>query len=228
MNIEHRKPLERAKVFKPRGEWNIRSEKDLELVIKTLGAKLKLSKDVLILDLQGGILDGSNQKGDGGQSERQTPLLRARIPLVIQNGFVINNKNALTFYGKNSGVKKLTWLNVGEDAVATADGAINFFVNNCEFLNKGGDKSIQLNEANGAKVFDNLIYGGITGVRLGKIAFSQTSDLVRCGGNTFIDVDTAWNCAKVRVLVKAENIYENVKTPWKMHDGARKKDEIGL
>jgi hypothetical protein len=224
MKPKHRTPIVGSKIFRPLGEWNIRSRKDLAVVEEALGARVTDLGGVLLLDLRGGILDGSKQKGDGGQDERQTPLLRARIPLIVQNGFINNNKNALTFYAKNSGVKKLTWLNVGEDAVATADGAINFLVDGCEFINKGGDKSIQLNEANGARVFRNLIYGGITGVRLGKIAFSKTSDKVECGGNTFIDLDTAWNCAKVSVSVTSQNFYSGVKTTWNIHDGATKKD----
>jgi hypothetical protein len=213
-------PSSNAKIFKPVGEWNIRSLKDLESVTKALGAKVYTKNGIIFLDLQGGILDGTKQKGDGGQSENQTPLLRARIPLVVQNGFIRNNKNALTFYAPDSGVKNLNWINIGEDAVATSEGAFNFFVEKCEFSG-AKDKSIQLNEAKGAKVYNNKIYGGTTGVRLGEISFTERDNIVYCGGNEFFNVDTAWHVAKLTVIETESNKYSSVRLKYKLVEGAK-------
>jgi len=218
-----RKPSVAAKVYKPKGEWDIRSEKDLEPV-KKLGAKVVVRKGVTRVNLNGIVLDGSSQNGSGSQSEDQTPIFRARIPLVIENGFINNNKNAATFYKQNSGVRNIVWTEIGEDAVATYDGAKNFFVDGCEFSG-AADKSIQLNEASGARVVNNTIVGGITGARIGKIDFSSSKDVAICGNNTFINVDTAWNVGKVTLIVgENKNIYKNVKTPFKTTHGAKIKN----
>lgn len=222
---KHNKPS--GKTYKPKGEWQIRGEKDLEPITK-LGAKVSKSGNVLVVDLQGLTLNGANQKGDGGQSENQAPLFRARVPLIVKNGFVKNNKNAATFYAPNSGVEKITWLNVGEDAVATYDGAKNFSVINCEFINnKKGDKSIQLNEADGALIKGNLVYGGITGARIGKVSYSSSKDLAVCENNEFIGTDTAWNVGKVKLEVKKDNKYTNVRLPFKVTNGGQIKNADG-
>lgn len=214
-----RKPVEGAKVYKPKGEWNIRSTADLA-PIKKLGAKTTTKNGVTTVNLNGIILDGSNQKGSGNQSEDQTPIFRARIPLVVENGFINNNKNAATFYKPNSGVRNIVWTRIGEDAVATYDGAKNFFVDGCEFSG-AVDKSIQLNEASGAKVVNNTIVGGITGARIGKIDFSSSKDIAECGGNTFIGVDTAWGVGKVKLVVTEKNKYTKVRLPFSITNGAK-------
>jgi hypothetical protein len=176
----------------------------------------------LVVDLKGAIIDGKKQDGDGGQGERQTPLFRARVPFILKNGFIKNNKNAATFYASNSGVKSMTWLNVGEDAVATADNAKNFVVQNCEFLNdKSGDKSIQLNEADGAEVHNNLVYGGITGVRVGKYDYVTKTDKANGGGNEFVGVDTAWNLGEMILDIQKQNGYEYVDLPFKTTNGGK-------
>lgn len=216
----YRKPLKEV-VYKPSGEWEIRKVSDLDK-LKKLGAKVSQKGKTIYLDLNGITLDGSKQKGDGGQSEDQTPLFRARVPLVVSNGFVKNNKNAMVFYGSDSKVDKITWLTVGEDAVATADNAKRLTVQNCEFI--GGpknDKLLQLNEADGARVFDNVFWGAITGVRVGKIDFSRSEDRAFCGQNRFFDVDTAWNVAKVNLVVETPNQYTNVRLPFKTTNGAK-------
>lgn len=222
---ELRKPNPSNKTYKPTGEWNIKSENDLSKLRK-LGAKISKSNGVIIVDLNGITLDGSKQKGDGGQSEDQTPLLRARVPLILKNGFVDNNKNALVFYALNSGVERITWLDVGEDAVATFDGAKNFSIKKCEFQG-AEDKSIQLNEADGAQLFDNTIVGGFTGVRLGEIDYTERSNKVHVGNNTFIGQDMAWDAAKLTIIVDKPNKYRNVKHPWNLVKGAKvvNKDE---
>ena len=220
--LTYRKPEAAAKVYKPPGEWPIRSEEDLEIFKTKLGASVVKKNGVWIVDLKGGILDGSKQKGDGGQSEDQTPLLRAYIPLQLRKGFVRNNKNAIVFYKSNSGVDRVTWLTVGEDAVATADNAKNFTVQNCEFINSAkGDKSIQLNEADGAKILNNLVYGGLTGARIGKIDFTDKTDAATCAANKFVNVETAFNVAEMTLEVTEKNTYTGVRSPFKAHDGAR-------
>ena len=218
----HRIPDSRARIHKPVGEWEIRGISDLDSLIRNTGAVASMTQGILVCDLKGAILDGKKQNGDGGQSERQTPLFRARIPFVLKNGFIQNNKNAATFYASNSGVKNMTWLNVGEDAVATADNAKNFVVQNCQFLNdKSGDKSIQLNEADGAEVHNNLVYGGITGVRIGKYDYVTRNDKAFGGGNEFVGVDTAWNLGEMILEIQKQNGYTYVDLPFKTTNGGR-------
>ena len=218
----HREPSKGAKVYAPAGPWTINNEADLAPLLKKTGATFNKVNRTLVVDLKGAILDGKNQAGDGGQSENQEPLFRARVPLVVKNGFVRNNKDALTFFAPNSGVERLTWLNVGEDAVATGDGAKNFVVRNCEFLNsKKGDKTVQLNDAAGAEVIGNLIYGGVTGVRIGKVAYTSSSAVASGGSNKFVGVDTAWNVGKMTLNVVTPNKYVNVRLPFKATNGAK-------
>jgi hypothetical protein len=217
----HREPTKAAKVYKPAGEWVISDISDLKVLTSSINATVSKQGDVCVVDMRGGIIDGSKQEGDGGQGERQTPLFRARVPLIVKNGFIKNNKNAATFYAPHSGVENLTWLNVGEDGVATAEGAKNFRVTGCEFLNsKDGDKSIQLNEADGAILERNMVYAGITGVRIGKIDYSEAKNKATCSNNTFIGVDTAFNVAKVQLTVIKSNKYTNVRIPFKVTHGA--------
>jgi hypothetical protein len=218
----HRIPDSLARIHRPVGEWEIRGIGDLDSLIRNTGASVAATNGILVVDLKGAIIDGKKQDGDGGQGERQTPLFRARVPFILKNGFIKNNKNAATFYASNSGVKNMTWLNVGEDAVATADNAKNFVVQNCEFLNdKDGDKSIQLNEADGAEVHNNLVYGGITGVRVGKYDYVTKTDKANGGGNEFVGVDTAWNLGEMILDIQKQNGYQNVDLPFKTTNGGK-------
>jgi len=224
----HRKPKPTAKVYKPTGEWIIKSVDDLKPLEK-LGAKITEKNSIITVDLKGLIIDGSRQKGSGGQGENQTPLFRAQVPLVMQNGHFQNNKNAATWYKPNGGAIDITLVNIGEDGIATSDGAKNFLVRNCEFI--GGkssqDKLLQLNEADGAKIENNLFYGSITGVRVAKIDYSSRSDRAFCGNNKFIAVDTAWGVAKITLEVERKNSYEKVRIPFKINNGAKIKNADG-
>lgn len=224
---QFREPVaaQKSKIYRPKGEWTIRSEDDVRQLEK-LGAKISKKGGTLYVNLNGITLDGKNQRGDGGQGERQTPLFRAYTPLVIENGFIRNNKNAATFYKPNSAMKKVTYDDIGEDAVATADGAKNFLLQDCEFSG-AADKSIQLNEASGAKVIGNTVHGGITGARLGKYDYSSKNDKAECSRNTFIGVDTAWNVGEIQLTVTSKNKYQGVKTPFKATKGAKIKNADG-
>lgn len=220
--ISHREPTATAKIFKPKGEWKINSLDDLNLLCNKTGATVIRKDNTYVVDLKGAVLDGSLQKGNEDQSEDQTPLFRAYIPLYVKNGFVKHNKNAAIFYKPNSGVEGLTWLTVGEDAVATYDGATNFIIKNCEFINnKNGDKTIQLNEAKGAKIENNIIYAGTTGARVGEINMSESSNKAYCSNNTFVGVDTAFNVGKVKLEVIEKNKYKSVRLPFKVTAGAK-------
>lgn len=220
-----RKPPPSAKIYAPKRDWVIRKESDLDPLVK-LGAKVTKEGLVLRVDLKGITIDGKYQKGDGGQSENQTPLFRAKTPLMIENGFFDNPKNAATFYSPNSGVKNITIRNIGEDGVATADGAKNFLVQGCEFSG-AEDKNLQLNEASGARIIGNTFAGGFTGVRVGKISYSAKSDKATCSKNKFISIDTAWNVAKVTLEVVEKNSYENVRLEFKTSPGGKIKNADG-
>ena len=191
----------------------------------TLSKKLKGSvvtnvKGFCVWDLKGGILDGKNQKGDQSQNEYQEQLLSDRTPLNIKNGFVTNNKDAMNFTAPKSGVIKMTWLNVGEDAVSTSRGAQNFTIEDCEFINKkSGDKSIQMNEAEGLRMFNNLIYSGITCARIGDSGINKPSDTAYVGGNKFVSCDTAYNISSITVRSEKKDSYENVRLEKKFDNG---------
>jgi hypothetical protein len=208
----HRKPSSSAQVLYLLDGTTLRKCDD----VRTLAKKLKnsivsISGSLCIWDLKGGILDGKKQRGDGSQSENQEPLARIRTSLLIKNGFVRNNKNALTFYSPDSGVDRVTWLTVGEDAVATAAGAINFSLTNSEFINRrGGDKSVQLNEGKGAKIYDNLIYSGITCARVGESSVNKVGDLAEAGGNRFVGCDTAYHLSRVKLVIKRKDHFDRV------------------
>lgn len=229
-----KKPSDKASVYYPKNNWTIRDQSDLApLLDKLKGSKLYTQDGVSIVDLNGGVIDGNKQSGSGGQDENQEPLFRAEMSLALKNGFVRNNKNAATFNAPYSGVKNITFTNIGEDAVATSKKATNFLVDNCEFINKkGGDKSIQLNQAKGAQITDNLIYGGITGVRVHESSWTSSKDEAYCGGNLFVGVDTAWNVSKGKLIVTKKNSYNYVRLPFKVSnrgqivdpDGSVKKD----
>ncbi len=221
----YRKPASNAAVFFVKNNFTLKRESDLKSAVKSLKGSTysyNKSKKVYTWDLKGGILDGKNQKGDGGQSENQEPLIRVQMPLIIKNGFIRNNKDALSFFVPDSGAERLTWLNVGEDAVATHRGAYDFSIRDCEAINsKKGDKSFQFNEALGLVAENNLIVGGITGMRIGDSKTTQVSEMAYVSNNRFVNVDTAHNISKITVKDLGGNIYSNVNKLWVLSNGAK-------
>lgn len=221
-----RSPASSAPVLYMKNGAYIKKESDL----KDLASKLKGSKysynsktKVYTWDLKGGILDGKNQTGKCDQSENQEPLFRAQMSLVIKNGFIRNAKNAASFYKPDSGVERVTWLNVCEDAVATSKGAYNFTIRDSQAKNSSkGDKSFQFNEARGLVVEDNLISGGITGMRIGDSNTTQVSQKAYMSGNRFMNVDTAHNLSKITVVETGPSYYKNVRLQWKHSNGSKK------
>jgi hypothetical protein len=216
----YRKPSSGAKRIYLSNNTNLNSTNDLKsLSAKISGSKVYYSSNykVDILDLGGAILDGSKQKGDGSQNENQEPLFRATHSFILQNGFVQNNKNAAYFYAPNSGVINMTFTKFGEDAVACGKNGTNFLVQNSQFINKrSGDKSIQLNQPKGAKINNNLIFSGITGVRL---SFVSSSDSASSSNNKFIGCDTAFNLSKGTLTSKGDS-FEKVRLKYKTDNGA--------
>lgn len=221
-----RKPTSTASVFLVKNNFTLRTESDLKKATSSLkGSKYSYNSKTKVYtwDLRGGILDGKNQRGDGGQNEDQEPLFRAQMSLILKNGFVRNNKNAALFFKPNSGVDKITWLNVGEDAVATMRGAINFTARNCEAINSSkGDKSFQFNEGEGLIVENNYISGGITGMRIGTSGINTPSDTAYVDNNRFYNVDTAHNVESITVKELGPSIYDKVRLQWKMSKGAKR------
>ena len=222
------KPTNTNNRYYPSNDWTIRNENDIKpLLNKIKGSRSYTQDGVLIVDLNGGIIDGKKQSGSGNQNENQEPLFRAEIPFALKNGFVMNNKNAATFNAPYSGLKNITFTNIGEDAVATSRKAQNFLIKDCEFINPGGDKSIQLNQAKGAEISNKLIYGGITGVRVHESSWAAKDDEAFCSKNKFIGVDTAWNVSKGKLVVSSPNSYTGVRTPFKINKGAEIKNPDG-
>lgn len=220
---EHRKPASSASVVYLRDNTTINNESNLaQLRDRLKGSRYfySTSDNRFVWDLNGGILDGRHQMGDGGQSEDQEPLFRCNIPLLVRNGFIRNNKDAMMFNVPNCGVQNLTWLTVGEDAISTHRNARNFTVRNCEFINhRKGDKSIQLNNGEGAHLENNMVFSGRTAVRL----FSSINSLnskATSKNNMFIGNDTAWNI-EYGTLTSENDKYKKVRLPVKLVNGAR-------
>lgn len=215
-----RKPKSNAKVcYVTRDFHIIKTLKDLEELSKKVSGS-KLSGKTL--DLNGAILDGKKLKGDGGQGENQDPLLRIQLEgVTIQNGFCRNVKDSMRADVANITFKKLTFLDVGEDAVSCGPKGENTSVIDCEFDNskkKTADKSIQLNNGKNALVDGCVIYGGITGIRLGDM-FNSTKDVSTVKNTKFIGVDTAMNLCKIR-LKQSDNTFDGVKTQVKHSNGS--------
>jgi len=221
----HRQPKSGAKVYKPSGQWDIKDTSDIPKDVGTLSMK----NGVIIWDLKGAILDGEKQKGKLDDNENNEPLFRARVPLVVKNGFARNVKNAMTFFAKDSGVEKMTFLSCGEDCLATAKGrsssvrAYGFRAIDSEFIGRpDSDKKLQANEAKDAVITGNLVYGGVTGMRIGDSDTTQVSDVAVVKNNRFVAVDTAIHASKITVQ-ESGNKFESVNTPWKSANGAVKK-----
>ena len=214
----HRKPAAGAKVYAPPGKWNIKSIADTK---KLAGSTASEKDGVIIWDLKGGILDGKNQDGKCDQNEKNEPLFRAYAPIILKNGFVRNAKNGMYFSAKNSGVEKMTWLNICEDGIGTNKGAENLRIIDSEFINhSGNDKSIQLNEAKGAIIKGNLIYAGTTCMRVGASDVTAVSDVATVTNNRFVGCDTAIHASKITVK-RSGNKFTNVNTEEKSANGAK-------
>ena len=218
-----RAPKADAAVFFVKNAFSIKTESHLKAAVKSLkGSSYSYKNKVYTWDLKGGILDGTNQRGSGGQSEDQEPLARIFLPLTIKNGFIRNNKDALLFLRPNGGADSLTWLNVGEDALATVRGAYDFTAKNCEVRNDGGgDKSFQFNEAKGLRVMNNVIVKGTTGMRIGDSKTTSVSERAYVCGNTFHNVDTAYHLSKITVEETCASTYNGVSTKWKHANGSK-------
>lgn len=221
---DHRTPKSNAEQLFLRDNTTINTESKLrDLARKLKGSTVKKESNRWVWDLNGGVLRGDKQSGDGGQSEDQEPLMRVKIPLLIKDGFVKNNKDAITFYGPDSGIDRITFLDVGEDAVATSRGAYRVTVKDSEFINnRKGDKSIQLNEAKDALIDGNLIYSGRTGARIGDSDTTSVKELAKARNNHFIGVDTAYHASKITVDVnEGSDKYEKVRQKFKTSNGAK-------
>lgn len=222
----YRKPASNAAVYYVKNNFTLKTESDLKKAVSSLkGSKYSYNSKTKVYtwDLRGGILDGKNQRGNGGQDENQEPLFRAQMSLILKNGFIRNNKNAALFFKPRSGVDRITWLNVGEDAVATMRGATDFTAKNCEAINSSkGDKSFQFNEGDGLVVENNLIVGGITGMRIGTSGINTPSDMAYVNGNRFYNVDTAHNVESITVKELGPSSYNNVRLQWKLSKGAKR------
>lgn len=221
---KHREPKSDAKRYLAKNGWDIKSKSDIPDI-----GKVSESGGVIIWDLQGAILDGKNQKGKLDDNESNEPMFRARVPLIVKNGFATNVKNAMSFFAKDSGVERMTFTQCGEDCVGTAKGrlssvrAYGFIIRDSEFIGRlGADKLAQANEAKDARIEGNLFYSNITAIRIGDSDTTEVSDMAVVKGNRFLGNDTGINASRITVK-ESENKYESVNTPWKASNGAVKK-----
>lgn len=171
-------------------------------------------------DLQGAVLDGKNQRGGGGQAENQEPLFTLLCPLTLKNGFVRNQKESIRVVGVSANFDALTFTNIGEDAISTFGAVDNVDVNNCEFINHGGDKCLQFNTGRSITVRNSLLYGCITGIRWGSRDGGATLGTSR--DNRFIKVERGHNCAGPQTVVTSKgDTYLDVDGKYIVGDGAK-------
>ncbi len=195
-------PAKDARVLRlTRDNHVIKTAEDLEALAKKLPGSRVNGRT---WDLGGGILSGKDLRGSGNQSENQDPLLRIELGrVVIRNGFCRDVKDGLHIAAPEVQLRDMHWLDVGEDAVNNRQGAYNTKLVKCSFdtSKPGNDKTIQLNEGRDAEVVDCLIYGGITGIRLGD-KWSNSKDRAKVKNVQFVGCETAMNLAKIGVEVK--------------------------
>jgi hypothetical protein len=208
---EFRKPKSGASVcYVERSFYEIKDVKDLQkLVSKIKGASLRGKT----INLNGAILDAKKLKGDGSQNENQEPVLKISLEgVTIENGFVRNVKDGMRANAPKITFKRLTFLDVGEDAINNGKESEGTRVIDCQFDNskhRSADKSIQLNNGKNALVENCLIYGGITAIRMGD-KWNDSNDTGKIVDTKFVGVDTAMNFAKIRVILN-NNSFEGVK-----------------
>lgn len=156
------------------------------------------------------------------QDENSVPIHIRINKFTLKNGSISGIPGGIVFKGDKVTFSDLTFVDIGEDALSNMmDQSPNSSVINCKFYNSGGDKSLQLNDARGAIIKNSFFTGGITAIRLQKKATKikgiKTKEV---SGNTFEDVDTAFNIAGGVKVVASGNTYKNVKHRWINDSGA--------
>lgn len=195
---------------------NVNSPEDLEKLVK--GSKVnysKLQKTYIWRAPDGGvILSGKKQRGDGGQSEGQEPLITFKESVVLKSSkknpwLVEDNKDGMRFYGDNWGLDGVFFLNSGEDCV-TSYGEYGFIYRSTFIGDSDSDKIIQANIANGIRITNNRFYNAITAIQCGLRKYSSKNDVFRVENNKFYNCETAIRAVKGK-LVEKNNEFNGAK-----------------
>lgn len=224
--ITPKQPKKSAYEYKPKKTILLRNIDDVHELLRIFPlSSMRTVSGRLILNLRGCIINGVHLNGDGGQGEKQEPLLDLKMQRVsIQNFFAKNVKESLRIFSPHCSIEGAHFLDVGEDAISNMREAHHTMISGCSFLNStSGDKSIQLNQGSHAVVSGCYISGGITGIRIGKEGWNTTKD------NALIK-DCIFNkggiCKGMRTAIHASsitistdnNVYERIKEPIYLHN----------
>lgn len=190
--------------------WNT-----MEDVKKAVGSRGRISGKTL--DLQGNAISGSKIKKPGSSQNENAIPLRIKIDgFTLKNGIVLKIPGGVVVKADNVTFEKLTFTDIGEDAVSTAtDAAPGIRILNCKFYNSSkGDKSIQANDARNAVIDGNFITGGQTAVRLQESSSKSRNVKATVTGNTFEKVPTAVNVNGYTTVTASGNTYKEVAEKW--------------
>lgn len=181
-------------------------------VKKAVGSKATVTGTKV--DLGGNALSGKNIKHpSNSQDEKSIPLRVSINGFYMRNGIVRDIPGGIVVSGRDTMFEKLTFVEIGEDALTSRElKASGMHVEDCKFYNDGGgDKSLQMNEVDGAHVRGNYITGGQTGMRLGESSRKGTMSMVLVD-NKFEKVPTAINAdGDTRIRTRGNTFMEVLK-----------------
>ena len=168
-------------------------------------------KGVTVLDkvvnLNGMVFSGAKlPRSQNRQDENALGIKVMFLGLVLKNGWVEDIPGGISVREKYSNFTNLTFTKIGEDAISTVgERALGISIQRCSFYNFGGDKAIQLNQADYAKIEDCKIFGGITGIRLQKDSYKTEKPVAWLINTEFIECETGMNAAG-KIVVKTQNL----------------------
>ena len=179
-------------------------------VRKSLGSAVTISGTKV--NLNGNRLSGKKIKHPKDKDDEKSIPLRIYIDgFQLTDGIIDDIPGGIVITAKNTKWKNLTFTTRGEDYISTIkDKAPGITIENCKFYNGGGDKSIQLNDANGALIKKSYVTGGITAARIQESSSKNKSVKARVESTTFDSVPTALNVDGYTTLELKGNTYKNV------------------
>lgn len=194
----------------------------MEAVIRaTKGKPVKISGTTL--DLNGCQISGTKLPQPDHEDDEDGIPLRINIKgFRMHNGSTRGIPGGIVFRREKVTFEDIVFLDTVEDSISNImDDSADATIRRCKFFG-ASDKSVQMNDARGLTFDDNIIVGGITGVRLqkkgGKYKKPKTKSLK---GNRFINVDTAWNLSGEIQATGSGNIYSGVDKRVDANTGAK-------
>lgn len=174
------------------------------------------------LDLNNTELSGNLFKQPKDRNDENAPGIHIRIDdFYLCNGYVRDFPGGIVVKGKGTTFYDLLFRGTSEDYLSNqVDNTPGMRVIKSRFYNSMGDKSLQLNDAEDAIVDECYFTGSTTGVRLQKKSGKDKNQKATVTGNTFEDVDTAWNISGTVKVKASKNTYKNVKTKWVANSGS--------